>query len=130
MGSTHVVILLRDHISIYFMQFDSGKASKLHGGPKDGMYSNRDFSDMNSIFQLDQSEALSKANQNALHTGSPLKSWIDEVVSDMWHVSESCTETASPCSSATICSKTRWSSLTPDPKSEIGKINPETGRIR
>ena len=76
---------------------------------------------------------------NVSKTGAQLESWMDSMVARHWTTEGYCRTTsregegADPppkgCSWIPDCMSTSWSSFSPDPKSEIGKIQPN-GRIR
>lgn len=59
-----------------------------------------------------------------------LMSWVDDLVGEYWKPHGGCVvgENAD-CDLLPQCNSTSWSSLSPDPKSEIGSINPLTGKI-
>lgn len=82
--------------------------------------------------------------ERASYVGEDLESWIDEVAVHSWTAKEICLASDdtnmwsrslpkdSSCKHAIIprlCKTERWSSLSPDPKSEIGPVQPN-GRIR
>ena len=71
------------------------------------------------------------AVENGKKVGSELRSWVSTLVQQAWHVSDSCVNGAvlKRCPRLQSCQKTSWSSLSPDPKSDIGEIK-ENGRIR
>ena len=82
--------------------------------------------------ELDDPElAASIAMRNSLATGEQLLRWIDDLTFKFWTVRELCSVDSSlSCPGIETCSKTTWSSLSPDPKSELGQVNAETGRMR
>ncbi|XP_050301024.1 xylosyltransferase oxt [Anthonomus grandis grandis] len=67
------------------------------------------------------------ANKNAQKQGEQLLKWIDSVVDAFFSVETVCgtDETDNKCDK--VCRTTEWSSLAPDPKSAIGKVNSTTG---
>lgn len=103
----------------------------LHNGPKGGLYKDRDYSDLNGVLKIDQ---MQKQDMQDAHkkTGKNLQEWTDNLVSNFWVVEDTCITNADDlsCPGLTLCSETTWSSRTPDPKSELGIPNPNTGRIR
>lgn len=64
---------------------------------------------------------------NVSKTGSQLDDWIDKLVGDFWHLRGICT--TGSCKGIPHCEDTSWSSLFPDPKSELGPVQPN-GKIR
>ena len=71
---------------------------------------------------------------NVHKTGAALESWIDDLVGHFWSLdspSPICMSTSNPqnCGEEiTACESTEWSTLSPDPKSELGPVQP-SGRI-
>lgn len=77
-----------------------------------------------------QEPALELAQRNAQLVGKPLEAWVDGAVGTFWVIGDLCaTQTSSSCPTLRLCSKTTWSSLSPDPKSELGPVKSD-GRIR
>lgn len=82
---------------------------------------------MQYIPTFEESAQLKKlAARNALRTGESLHDWIDDLVGKFHHTRETCavTEAATQLSTAALaklplCKETTWSSLAPDPKSDI-----------
>ncbi|XP_076849804.1 xylosyltransferase 1 [Brachyhypopomus gauderio] len=105
-------------------------ALKLHNGPAKNSYMEQSFHGLNPILNipvhLGQVEA---AEHNAGLTGPPLERWVDGLVSEVWAAADVCSATPSGCPVMQSCRETPWSSLGPDPKSQLGapKAN---GRIR
>ena len=78
---------------------------------------------------------------NVSKTGAQLENWMDGMVAKHWTIEGYCRTTSASregqgtdpprkgCSWIPDCKSTSWSSFSPDPKSEIGKIQPN-GRIR
>ena len=71
---------------------------------------------------------------NVAKEGTQLEEWLDELVGEFWTTGEYCrvedaTTVGSQCSWIPDCRSTDWSTFSPDPKSDIGKIQPN-GRIR
>lgn len=82
---------------------------------------------------IDSREFL-RWNDNVAKEGTALEEWLDELVGEFWTAGGYCRTgnaitAGSPCSWITDCNSTDWSTFSPDPKSEIGKIKPN-GRIR
>ncbi|XP_030064199.1 xylosyltransferase 2 isoform X1 [Microcaecilia unicolor] len=107
-----------------------GDGSWLHAGPPRNEYMEQSFQGLEGILNLPQREEAERA---ALHNmqllGKALESWTDSSVSSFWSISNVCGTAPSSCSLLPICSQTNWSSLSPDPKSELGAVNP-SGRLR
>ena len=82
----------------------------------------------------DGTAGVKLALRNALKTGDELCTWIDELTSSMWQVSDTCIvakTNQSGCQRLPPCLRSSWSSKSPDPKSEVkGLVNSRTGRIR
>ncbi|XP_073540175.1 xylosyltransferase 2 isoform X1 [Phyllobates terribilis] len=103
----------------------------LHAGPSHGQYMEQDFQPLSGILGLPsrveiELEAVKKSDL----MGQDLEKWTDNSLSDFWSVGGICTKTASTlCPSLPVCSDTHWSSLSPDPKSELGPVRPD-GRLR
>ena len=70
---------------------------------------------------------------NVSKSGEQLEEWMDGMVSSHWNIESYCRTSMegalSECSWIPDCAATAWSSFSPDPKSEIGEIQPN-GRIR
>ncbi|XP_061702912.1 xylosyltransferase 2 isoform X2 [Syngnathoides biaculeatus] len=104
--------------------------SWLHAGPSGNLYLDQNFQQLNSILKLPPQEpAMLEAQRNALLVGPPLEAWVDRSVANFWVVGDLCTTQNSSCTALVSCSKTTWSSLSPDPKSELGPVKSD-GRIR
>lgn len=102
----------------------------LHGGPPRNEYMEQSFQGLGGILNLPRSdEAEEDAVRKAQLTGKALEDWADSVISAFWSVADVCVSGPSACTSLETCSKTSWSSLSPDPKSELGPVKPD-GRLR
>ncbi|KAG7281143.1 hypothetical protein CRUP_032846 [Coryphaenoides rupestris] len=115
----------------------------LHAGPPDNLYLDQDFQELSSVLQLPPQEpALRKAQRQAQLVGGPLEAWVDALAGAFWLTGDLCTTTStgttggnsssspsSPCPALAPCTKTSWSALSPDPKSELGPVKSD-GRIR
>ena len=114
-------------------ELTSKQAPILHSGPEK-FYTEKDFLQMAEYLSLEgNTEKLAAAaDENAKKTGDDLLAWIDEVNGEFWRVSATCLDVFSGpnCPSLLTCTSTTWSSLTPDPKSMLGPVDLETGRIR
>ena len=70
---------------------------------------------------------------NVLKTGEDLQDWVDSLVGRFWSLdspSSICISTVNSqdCGEIPSCESTQWSTLSPDPKSELGPVQPN-GRI-
>lgn len=102
----------------------------LHGGPPRNEYTEQSFQGLAGILNLPRSEAAEEdAVRKAQLTGKALEDWADGAISAFWSVADVCVSSPSACASLETCSKTSWSSLSPDPKSELGPVKPD-GRLR
>lgn len=102
-----------------------------NSGPPGGIYNTNDF-----LIEFDReannTEALAKqAAENSRKAGSELDAWVDGVAEYFWTVEASCTVRGKipGCEDISSCESTLWSSRSPDPKSELGKVKPD-GRLR
>ncbi|KAG8446324.1 hypothetical protein GDO86_013961 [Hymenochirus boettgeri] len=103
----------------------------LHSGPPKGQYMEQSFQPLSGILNLPpRAEVEKDANRKSQLLGKELQDWIDESLSNFWSVAGVCTKFPSlSCPSLPVCSKTEWSSHSPDPKSELGLIRHD-GRLR
>uniref|UniRef100_A0A8C9RQ02 Xylosyltransferase 1 n=1 Tax=Scleropages formosus TaxID=113540 RepID=A0A8C9RQ02_SCLFO len=105
-------------------------ALKLHNGPAKNSYMEQSFHGLNPVLNipvhLGQVEA---AKRNAALTGAELERWLDGLVGEAWSAVDVCTTGPGACPVMQACSKTMWSSLSPDPKSQLGPPRAD-GRIR
>ncbi|XP_026063918.1 xylosyltransferase 1 [Carassius auratus] len=105
-------------------------AVRMHNGPAKNSYMEQSFHGLNPILNipvhLGQVEA---AEHNAELTGPELERWVDGLVGEVWSAVDVCSTGPSGCPVMQTCRETVWSSLSPDPKSQLG--SPKTnGRIR
>uniref|UniRef100_A0A3Q2Y4M4 Xylosyltransferase 2 n=1 Tax=Hippocampus comes TaxID=109280 RepID=A0A3Q2Y4M4_HIPCM len=106
------------------------KDSWLHAGPPGNLYLEQSFQQLSSILKLPPQEpAMLEAQRNAKLVGPPLEAWVDRSVANFWVIGDMCATQTSSCTALVPCSKTTWSSLSPDPKSELGPVKSD-GRIR
>ncbi|XP_036405920.1 xylosyltransferase 2 [Megalops cyprinoides] len=104
--------------------------SWLHAGPPGNLYMEQGFQQLNQVLKLTKGEeALEEAQRNAELVDKPLEDWIDTSVGAFWVTGDICTAQPSPCPSLVPCTTSSWSSLSPDPKSELGPVKKD-GRIR
>ncbi|KAJ8283896.1 hypothetical protein COCON_G00027460 [Conger conger] len=104
--------------------------SWLHAGPPGNLYMDQGFQQLSPVLKLTRGEqALEEAQEKAQLVGRALEDWIDASVGVFWVMGDICSTEASPCPSLVTCNTTSWSSLSPDPKSELGAVR-SNGRIR
>ena len=100
------------------------EAISLHNGPL-GLYSVTDFTLFTEKLGIkDPKKLLQESVINGRKVGPDLDAWIDELSAFSWSVQDTCTvvELGENCPPLDLCSSTRWSSMSPDPKSEISQI--------
>ncbi|XP_068193445.1 xylosyltransferase 2 [Antennarius striatus] len=101
----------------------------LHDGPPENLYL-QNFQQLKLVLKLPPQEpAMQEAQRKAQLVGQPLEAWVDSAVGSFWVASKACVVQTSSCPAVEPCSKTPWSSLSPDPKSELGPVKID-GRIR
>lgn len=104
--------------------------SWLHAGPPGNLYLEQSFQQLSSVLKLPpQESATQEAQRKAQLVGQPLEAWVDSSVGAFWVTGDLCSAQTSSCPAIGLCSKTSWSSLSPDPKSELGPVKSD-GRIR
>ncbi|TRY80223.1 hypothetical protein DNTS_024070, partial [Danionella cerebrum] len=102
----------------------------VHAGPPGNLYLEQSFQELARILNLPPSDpALQEAQRNTALVGKPLEAWVDQLVGTFWVTGDTCALQPSSCPSTGLCSKTSWSSMSPDPKSELGPVK-VNGRIR
>lgn len=106
--------------------------SWLHAGPPGNQYLEQSFQQLSSVLKLPPQEpALQEASRRARLLARPLEAWADGSLGAFWVTGDLCSTrtSSSSCPAVASCSKTTWSSLSPDPKSELGPVKSD-GRIR
>ncbi|KAJ0178283.1 hypothetical protein K1T71_006106 [Dendrolimus kikuchii] len=110
----------------------------IHSGSQN---SYKNFSHLKSVHimpdQTDSALLQKIAHSNVKRITDDLREWIDTLSIDFYNVLGSCLSSSNisndymKCGNQKFdyCESTEWSSLTPDPKGNIGKINPVTGRL-
>lgn len=129
------------------MTIKGAGGATVNNGPPNNEYVSKDFSAMRYMFTLRDTPALLvEAKEKALKQGPALLDWIDSELESFWNVMAFCTSSPSQpvrtkmsdleeeeeeqqCEHFRPCEQQHWSSLSPDPKSELGLIKPN-GRIR
>ncbi|XP_053708517.1 xylosyltransferase 2 [Synchiropus splendidus] len=108
----------------------SDEDSWLHSGPPGNLYLDQSLQQLSSVLNLPPQEgAMQEAQRQARLVGPALDAWVDRSMGAFWAIGEVCVTQTSPCTALPLCSKTSWSSLSPDPKSELGPVKSD-GRIR
>uniref|UniRef100_A0A667XVR7 Xylosyltransferase 1 n=1 Tax=Myripristis murdjan TaxID=586833 RepID=A0A667XVR7_9TELE len=103
---------------------------KLHNGPTKNSYMEQSFHGLNPVLNIPVSLGyVEQAKRNAALTGSELERWLDSLVGELWEAADICAVGPTACPVMQACPKTPWSSLSPDPKSQLGAPRPD-GRIR
>ncbi|XP_054990427.1 xylosyltransferase 1 [Sorex araneus] len=106
------------------------EALRLHSGPPRSAYMEQSFQSLNPVLSLPLVPAqLEQARRNAAAGGAGLERWLDALVGSMWTAMDVCATGPTACPALQACSQTAWSSLSPDPKSELGPVKPD-GRLR
>ncbi|XP_069808838.1 xylosyltransferase 2 [Dendropsophus ebraccatus] len=103
----------------------------LHAGPSRGQYMEQNFQALSGILSLpSRTEIEQEADKKSELMGKDLEKWTDNSLSGFWSVGGICSKTVTTlCPSLPVCSDTHWSSLSSDPKSELGSVRPD-GRLR
>ncbi|XP_014272406.1 xylosyltransferase oxt isoform X2 [Halyomorpha halys] len=71
-----------------------------------------------------------RALANARRTGKDLQQWIDSLSSRFYEIVESCVVKKRKWCDLPVCENTNWSSLSPDPKSELTRVDEFSGRMK
>ncbi|XP_053466185.1 xylosyltransferase 2 isoform X2 [Ictalurus furcatus] len=110
--------------------FRKEEHSWLHAGPAGNIYLDQGFQQLAQVLKLPPMEsALEESQKKASLVGKALEGWVDSLVGAFWVTGGMCSTQTSLCPSVQLCAKTSWSSLSPDPKSELGAVK-SNGRIR
>eukprot|EP00062_Callorhinchus_milii_P009122 gi/632952731/ref/XP_007892011.1/ PREDICTED: xylosyltransferase 1 [Callorhinchus milii] len=106
------------------------EALKLHSGPPKNAYMEQSFQALNNALNIHINPGqVEEAKHKAGLTGSQLENWVDSMVNSLWSAVDICASGPTSCPVTQTCSQTTWSSLSPDPKSELGPVKPD-GRLR
>ena len=112
------------------LPINSDQAFGSNSGPPAGRYTSQftiEFDrEANNIDEL-----AKRATLNSKKTGQELNEWIDELVKENWLVEDACAVGGElgECKGLARCGMTSWSSRSPDPKSEIARVN-SNGTLR
>ncbi|KAG7459396.1 hypothetical protein MATL_G00210250 [Megalops atlanticus] len=105
-------------------------ALRLHSGPAKNSYMEQSFHGLNPILKIPvHLRQVEAAERNARLTGLELEQWVDSLVAEMWSAVDICAVGPSACGALQSCGKASWSSLSPDPKSQLGPVK-ANGYIR
>ncbi|XP_076034140.1 xylosyltransferase oxt-like [Oratosquilla oratoria] len=118
-------------------QISVKEARIFHGGPKSA-YSEDDLSQYDSVVGSQYSgntTALQFIKSRSHLYGPKLSDWIDELVSGFYTIQDSCyvpSDVVPACVTNLLdaCPDTMWSSYSPDPKSDLDRVDDFTGRIK
>ncbi|XP_064639668.1 xylosyltransferase oxt-like [Lineus longissimus] len=112
---------------------DKTEVLKYNSGPSQS-YTDHSFKNLRRYLHIEDPESLRiYAEERSKLYGDELLTWIETLTKPFWRVSDICyakDKQSPPCPRLQVCQSTTWSSLSPDPKSELGPIHPHTGRIR
>lgn len=119
----------RHHWSTFF-SLSPEETLKLHNGPAKNSYMEQSFHGLNPVLNIPVSlGSVEQAKRNAALTGPELERWLDSLVGELWEAADVCAVGPSACPVMQACAKNPWSSLSPDPKSQLGAPRAD-GRIR
>ncbi|KAM4750842.1 xylosyltransferase 1 [Anableps anableps] len=103
---------------------------RLHNGPTKNSYMEQSFHGLNPVLNIPVSLAyVEQAKRNAALTGPELEGWVDGLVGELWEAADICAVGLTACPVMQPCAKSPWSSMSPDPKSQLGAPRTD-GRIR
>ncbi|CAH2981318.1 unnamed protein product [Chilo suppressalis] len=127
------------------LEYFSGKeitqqeVSIIHSGSQNSYKKYTYVKPLSFVPNTEESALLQKIVQaNIKRVKNDLKEWIDNLTSSFYTILGSCVSVINKNSIGKIkcgryefdnCSTTAWSSLSPDPKGTIGKLNEKTGRL-
>ena len=102
---------------------DLENSVELNNGPAASLYTNDYIID----FDRDANDTESKVkefSQYSHSTGRVLDSWIDILVARTWEIKSVCAigDKLSELPDIELCHRTTWSSLSPDPKSNVNNL--------
>ncbi|XP_035445295.2 xylosyltransferase oxt [Spodoptera frugiperda] len=126
------------------LEYFSGKdlshqeSSIIHSGSQNSYKNFSNIKPKNFLPDNEQSILLQKISQsNIQRIDQDLREWIDGLSLEFYNVLGSCITFNNEIKEKLICGRhkfencatTQWSSLTPDPKGTIGKLNKKTGQM-
>lgn len=71
-------------------------------------------------------EEMEEWKENVQKTGESLEQWLDQLLSEFWTIDDVCRTGGNEdddCKAFRHCQDFKWSTFSPDPKSEIGEID-------
>ena len=85
-----------------------------------GQYGNKTLNAKQGNFAIHNDKVTDKAQKDLSSKGDVL-SWIDKLTAEFWVAEGMCAfeDLRQDCEDVPLCTETSWSSLSPDPKSEI-----------
>ncbi len=103
---------------------ESGMQGEYPAVPKDWV-----LSDLHRHLVAPNLKAQAEANNRKY--GAELFAWAKQLAGEFYTVRKSCISSGTEIGELwwPVCQETTWSSLSSDPKSEVGDVNPATGRI-
>ncbi|BET03101.1 Xylosyltransferase sqv-6 [Nesidiocoris tenuis] len=105
------------------------QAQFVHGGPGERYTKlNSDWTKIAGLQFENRTTLERRAFSNTKRVGKDLNIWIDTLTSKFYQVIESCGASISSLCGLKPCASTFWSSLSPDPKSELRSMD-KSGRI-
>lgn len=109
----------------------SRKAREIHNGPSVPYHIPEDFNDKWAFVLKSLRATLSERSSDTSdkveeRVGVELDKWIDDLVNDYYEIADSCyavdVTSINNKSKLHKCSKTDWSSMSPDPKADIRNL--------
>ncbi|CAG2068663.1 unnamed protein product, partial [Timema podura] len=132
-AGTHFLVIPLQLVS--GVEISQHQSTFLHNGPAQSFVAPEGVDYERFMASAGEKLALRrKATANSKRFGVDLQKWIDSLTNRFYKVVESCaasTRQTSLCGGVILepCEGTVWSSLTPDPKSQICTVNNITGRM-
>ncbi len=129
------VILGETSFLVVPLAYNKGKAVTLedsvtlNNGPAAGLYSSDFIIDFDRDAN-DTSDKIKEFSASSYSTGSKFEQWIDTLVARHWTIKDTCVvgQLTQSCVKLQNCENTEWSSLSPDPKSNVKHLrNNERG---
>ncbi|KAJ1096997.1 hypothetical protein NDU88_002127 [Pleurodeles waltl] len=106
------------------------ETAKFHGGPPKNAYMEQSFQGLNPVLNIPINAAqVEQSRKNAALIGMKLENWVDSLTNSLWSAVDICATGPTSCPVMQSCSQTAWSSLSPDPKSDMGLVKAD-GRLR
>ena len=95
---------------------------KLNNGPGAGLYTNDFVIDFDREAK-DTEGKVKEFSENSHATGRQLEYWIDLLIARYWIIQATCVlDKEILLEDVEVCRRTNWSSLSPDPKSDVNKL--------